>query len=137
MCKILLVEDNENNSDMLIQRLTLRGYNSLLAENGAAALELAQAELPDLILMDIQIPAPNGLEVTRQLKSMPEMRAIPIIALTAQAMLSDQEAAQAAGCDDFATKPIDFEQLIFKIQRWLPPIQQSNQSMAGEGGIQR
>ena len=104
----------------------MRGYNSLLAENGDAALKLAQAELPDLILMDIQIPAPNGLEVARQLKSMPEMRAIPIIALTAQAMLSDQEAAKAAGCDDFASKPIDFEQLMTKIRRWLPPAQQSN-----------
>jgi CheY-like chemotaxis protein len=115
MPKILLVEDNEMNRDMLSRRLIRRGFEVVLATNGQEGLALAQSSHPDLILMDLSLPTLDGWEVTRQLKSSVATAAIPIIALTAHAMSGDKEQALAAGCDDYDTKPIEFERLLEKI----------------------
>jgi CheY-like chemotaxis protein len=120
MTKILLVEDNELNRDMLSRRLSRRGHQVVEAADGEAALALAASERPDLILMDMSLPVLDGWEATRRLKSVPATRSIPVIALTAHAMVADREKSLAAGCDDFDTKPVDFERLLRKIARLLP-----------------
>jgi CheY-like chemotaxis protein len=119
MPTILLVEDNELNRDMLSRRLTRKGYDVLLAEDGAKGLSAATEGKPDLILMDMSLPMIDGWEVTRRLKAEPQTRAIPVIALTAHAMSSDREKAVAAGCDDYDTKPVELERLLAKIERLL------------------
>jgi CheY-like chemotaxis protein len=113
--KILLVEDNEMNRDMLSRRLERRGYKVALAADGEEGVTLAQSESPDLILMDMSLPVIDGWEATRQLKAMPTMRNVPIIALTAHAMSGDREKALEAGCDDYDTKPIELPRLLEKI----------------------
>jgi len=120
MAKILLVEDNEMNRDMLSRRLSRRGYQVLIAVNGEQGIATARAELPDLILMDMSLPVLDGWEATRRLKAAAETRAIPIIALTAHAMSGDREKCFAAGCDEYDTKPIEFRRLMEKIARFLP-----------------
>jgi len=119
MAKILLVEDNEMNRDMLARRLERRGYQVVIAMDGVQGVQLAQTEAPDLILMDMSLPVLDGWEATQRLKAEPATRAIPIIALTAHAMAGDREKALAAGCDDYDSKPIDFTRLLEKIQTLL------------------
>jgi two-component system cell cycle response regulator DivK len=119
MPKILLVEDNEMNRDMLSRRLERKGYSVLSAHDGEQGHFLACSEAPDLILMDISLPLINGWEVTRLLKSNERTRQIPIIALTAHALLTDRNTATDAGCDDYETKPIDFARLDKKIESLL------------------
>ena len=119
MAKILLVEDNEMNRDMLSRRLQKRGYEVVTAVDGREGLTLAQLEAPALILMDMTLPVLDGWEVTRQLRAVPATRAIPIIALTAHAMSGDREKAIEAGCDDFDTKPIELPRLLTKIEALL------------------
>ena len=119
MTKILLVEDNEMNRDMLSRRLAKRGYEVVVAVDGEQALAAAPRETPALILMDIGLPGLNGWEVTRQLKADLATAAIPVIALTAHAMASDRDQALAAGCDDFDTKPVDLPRLLAKIEALL------------------
>jgi two-component system cell cycle response regulator DivK len=121
MSKILLVEDNEFNRDMLSRRLHRRGFEVVLAEDGETGIAAARSEKPDLILMDMDLPVLDGWEATRRLKADPSLKSIPIIALTAHAMQSDCDRAYQAGCDDFATKPIEFAELIAKIDRVLGP----------------
>lgn len=116
MAKILLVEDNEMNRDMLSRRLERKGYQVVVAVDGEEGMAKARAEAPDLILMDMSLPVVDGWEATRQLKAAPETRAIPIIALTAHAMEGDREQALAAGADDYDTKPIELPRLLEKIQ---------------------
>ena len=119
MMKILLVEDNEMNRDMLSRRLTRLGYNMLLAADGEEGRQLAEAEQPDLILMDMSLPVVDGWEITRRLKAAPKTQSIPIVALTAHAMAGDREKALDAGCDDYDTKPVELPRLIGKIQTLL------------------
>ena len=119
MPKILLVEDNEMNRDMLSRRLIRRGYEVALAFDGEQGLAMARSESPSLILMDMSLPGIDGWEATRRLKAAPETQKIPIIALTAHAMSGDREKAQAAGCDDFDTKPVDLTRLLEKIETLL------------------
>ena len=119
MAKILLVEDNEMNRDMLSRRLERRGYQVAIAVDGEQGVAMAQSEAPDLILMDMSLPVLNGWEAARQLKAASETRAIPIIALTAHAMLGDREKAIEAGCDDFDTKPVELPRLLGKIEALL------------------
>jgi CheY-like chemotaxis protein len=115
MAKILLVEDNEMNRDMLSRRLQRRGHEVLTAVDGESGLAVVRSELPALILMDMSLPGIDGWEATRQLKTDPATQAIPVIALTAHAMAGDREKALAAGCDDFDTKPIELDRLLAKI----------------------
>jgi CheY-like chemotaxis protein len=117
--KILLVEDNEMNRDMLSRRLMRKGYEVLIAVDGEEGVAMAQSEAPDLILMDMSLPVLDGWEATRRLKAAPETQSIPIIALTAHAMAGDREQALAAGCDDYDSKPIEFQRLLGKIQAFL------------------
>ena len=119
MAKILLVEDNELNRDMLSRRLIRRGYEVVMAIDGEEALTSAAREQPNLILMDMSLPKIDGWEATRRLKADPSFCAIPVIALTAHAMAGDRERALEAGCDEFDTKPIEFERLLAKIERLL------------------
>ena len=119
MAKILLVEDNEMNRDMLSRRLERRGYEVVIAVDGQQGVDLAQATSPDLILMDMSLPVIDGWEATRQLKSMDRMKAVPIIALTAHAMSGDREKALEAGCNDYDTKPIELPRLLGKIEALL------------------
>lgn len=121
MARILLVEDNEMNRDMLSRRLEKRGHSIIIAVDGAVGVELAKKEKPDLILMDISLPVMDGWEATRQIKSDPALAAIPIIALTAHAMVSDRDKALAAGCNDFDTKPVELPRLMGKIDALLNP----------------
>ena len=116
MAKILLVEDSEMNRDMLARRLARRGYEVVIAVDGAQGVTLAQTEAPDLILMDMNLPVLDGSEATRQLRAAAATRSIPIIALTAHAMSGDRENALEAGCDDYDTKPIELERLLGKIE---------------------
>jgi two-component system, cell cycle response regulator DivK len=113
--RILLVEDNEMNRDMLSRRLARRGYQVLIAVDGEQGSDIARAEMPDVILMDLNLPKMSGWELTRQLKGDLRTAHIPIIALTAHALNSDRELARSVGCDDFETKPIDFARLLSKI----------------------
>jgi two-component system cell cycle response regulator DivK len=119
MSRILLVEDNEMNRDMLSRRLERRGFSIVVATDGAQGLELARSELPDLILMDMSLPVMDGWEATRRLKSAGTTARIPIIALTAHAFSDDRDKALAAGCDDFDTKPIELPRLLEKMERLL------------------
>ncbi len=119
MPKILLVEDNEMNRDMLSRRLQRRGYEVVVALDGGQGVELARTEAPDLILMDMSLPVLDGWEATRQLKAAAETGTIPIIALTAHAMADDRDKAIAAGCDDYDTKPVEFPRLLGKIEAHL------------------
>lgn len=124
--KILLVEENEVNRDMLARRLTRRGYELSFAMDGAAAIEAVRRDPPLLILMDLSMPIMDGWEATRRLKADPRTRSIPIIALTAHAMDSDRKRAMEAGCDDFDTKPIRLQRLLEKMESFLgdpsPPV---------------
>ena len=119
MTKILLVEDNEDNRDMLSRRLQRKGYEVVVAIDGQQGVQMAQAEDPQLILMDMSLPVLDGWEATRQIKSLPATHFIPVIALTAHAMSGDREKAMAAGCDDYDTKPIDLAVLLTKIEALL------------------
>ncbi len=115
MSKILLVEDNETNRDMLSRRLIRKGYEVVMAVDGEQAVQMAAAESPDLILMDMSLPVIDGWEATRRVKEREATRAIPVIALTAHAMAGDREKALDAGCDDYDTKPIELPRLLDKI----------------------
>jgi two-component system cell cycle response regulator DivK len=119
MPKILLVEDNEMNRDMLSRRLQRRGYEVVMAVDGQEGVALAQTEAPDLILMDMSLPVMDGWEATRQLKAASETTSIPVLALTAHAMSGDREKAIEAGCDDYDAKPIDLPRLLAKIEALL------------------
>lgn len=116
MVKILLVEDNETNRDMLSRRLARKGYEVIIAVDGAEGINAARQQTPDLILMDMSLPVLDGWEATRQLKSEVATRHIPIIALTAHAMAGDREKAIEAGCDEYETKPVEFQRLLSKIE---------------------
>ncbi len=119
MAKILLVEDNEMNRDMLSRRLQKKGYEVVMAVDGEQGVAMAEAQAPALILMDMSLPGLDGWEATRRLKAAAGTRAIPVIALTAHAMAGDREKALAAGCDDFDTKPIELERLLAKMEALL------------------
>lgn len=123
MAKILIVEDNEMNRDMLSRRLERRGYTTFIAVDGAAGVEKARTDAPDLILMDMSLPVIDGWEASRQIKADPATASIPIIALTAHAMTSDRDKAIQAGCDDYDTKPVELPRLLGKIEALLktPP----------------
>lgn len=119
MAKILLVEDNEMNRDMLSRRLTRRGFHVVIAVDGAQGVAMAKAESPDLILMDMSLPVMNGWDATRELKADPGTQQIPVIALTAHVMTGDREKGIEAGCDDFDTKPVELPRLLEKIEALL------------------
>ena len=116
MPKILFVEDNEMNRDMLSRRLARKGYEVVVGEDGQAGIDLAASEAPDLILMDMSLPVVDGWEATRRLKAASETANIPVIALTAHAMAGDRDKAMEAGCDDYDTKPVEMERLLGKIK---------------------
>lgn len=120
MAKILYVEDNEDNVYMLTARLRRRGFEVIVAPDGEQGVALARTEAPALILMDLGLPVMDGWEATRRLKAVPETRGIPIIALSAHAMAGDREKAFAAGCDEFDSKPVEFDRLLDKIRTLLP-----------------
>jgi CheY-like chemotaxis protein len=117
--KILLVEDNEMNRDMLERRLSRKGYEVLIAVDGAEGVELSRSHQPDIILMDMSLPVMDGWSATREIKNYPKTNTIPVIALTAHAMAGDREKSIAAGCDDYDTKPIEFTRLLEKIETLL------------------
>jgi len=119
MSKILLVEDNEMNRDMLSRRLERKGYEVVLAMDGQAGVDMAHAASPDVILMDLSLPVMDGWEATRQLKMDPATQNIPVIALTAHAMSDDEVKAREAGCDDYDTKPVNLKRLLEKIEAFL------------------
>jgi two-component system, cell cycle response regulator DivK len=119
MAKILLVEDNEMNRDMLSRRLIKKGYDVVMAFDGGAGLDMARSEAPDLILMDMSLPVMDGWTATQEIKKDTGTRHIPVIALTAHAMASDRDKALAAGCDDYDTKPIELPRLLGKIEALL------------------
>lgn len=125
MSRILLVEDNEMNRDMLSRRLTRKGYEVVIAMDGGQGLAMASSTSPDLILMDMSLPVIDGWEATRQLRAAPETHALPIIALTAHAMSGDREKALEAGCDDYDTKPIELPRLLAKIELLLNKVASS------------
>jgi CheY-like chemotaxis protein len=118
--KLLLVEDNEMNRDMLSRRLLRRGYEIVMAVDGGQGVEMAGSELPDLILMDMSLPVIDGWEATRRIRAAEATRHIPIIGLTAHAMAGDREKAIEAGCDDYDTKPVELDRLIGKIEALRP-----------------
>ena len=120
MPRLLLVEDNEMNRDMLTRRLTRRGFEVLVAVDGAQGVEMAQREAVDLVLMDMSLPVMDGWEATRRLKADPATASLPVLALTAHAMAEDREQALEAGCDDYDTKPVELRRLLRKIQALLP-----------------
>lgn len=119
MATILLIEDNEMNLDMLSRRLERQGYAVLVAMDGAAGVDMAQKNLPDLILMDMSLPVMDGWEATRRIKSSPITGHVPIIALTAHAIAGDRERALAVGCDEYESKPVKFPRLLEKITHLL------------------
>ena len=119
MTTILIVEDNEMNRDMLSRRLRTRGYEVLLAVDGADGIDVARASSPDLILMDMSLPVVDGWEATRRMKADVKLKSIPVIALTAHAMANDREKALEAGCDDYDTKPIELPRLLAKMETLL------------------
>jgi two-component system cell cycle response regulator DivK len=125
MHKILLVEDNEMNRDMLSRRLQRRGFEVITALDGAQGVEMARSEIPTLILMDMSLPVMDGWAATRALKSDPATARIPVIGLSAHSLSSDLEKAFEAGCDDYDTKPVDLDRLLEKIQTQLDKIRQS------------
>jgi CheY-like chemotaxis protein len=122
MPRILLVEDNEMNRDMLSRRLIRNGFDVVLAVNGLEGVDLAKSAKPDLILMDMSLPVLDGWEATRRVKADPETAGIPVIALTAHAMEQDRAQALAAGCDEFDTKPVELPRLLGKITALLPSL---------------
>jgi len=122
MTTILIVEDNEMNRDMLSRRLERKGYEILIAIDGEKGIDVARANLPDLILMDMSLPVMDGWEATRRLKADIVLQGIPIIALTAHAMANDREKALEAGCDDYDTKPIELQRLLAKMEALLPAV---------------
>ena len=128
MFKILLVEDNEMNRDMLARRLERKGYEVVIAIDGQEAVRMAQSLTPDLILMDIRLPVMDGWEAMRRIKIIPETQSIPIIALTAHAMAGDMEKCLDAGCDDYDTKPIDLPRLLEKMQALLNNLDSHDQN---------
>jgi CheY-like chemotaxis protein len=115
MARILLVEDNEMNRDMLSRRLIRNGHTVLMAADGQAAIDMARGEAPEIVLMDLSLPVIDGWEATRRLRADPATAALPVIALTSHAMAGDRERALAAGCDDYDTKPVDLPRLLGKI----------------------
>lgn len=115
MTKLVLVEDNEMNVDMLSRRLVRRGFEVVIARDGEEGVRMVQIEKPDLVLMDMSLPVLSGWQATEQLKADPDTRAIPIIALTAHAMAEDRQKTIDAGCDDYDTKPVEFKRLLEKI----------------------
>jgi two-component system cell cycle response regulator DivK len=117
MAKVLLVEDNEMNRDMLSRRLIRRGFQVVFAMDGQQGVDLARSELPDIILMDMSLPVIDGWEATRRVKADDVTRSVPVIGLTAHAMAGDREKAIEAGCDDYDTKPVELDRLIGKIER--------------------
>jgi CheY-like chemotaxis protein len=119
MTKVLVVEDNEMNRDMLSRRLTRRGFQVIFAVDGQQGVDLARSERPDIILMDMSLPVMDGWEATRRVKSDDATRGVPVIGLTAHAMAGDREKAIDAGCDDYDTKPVELERLIGKMERLL------------------
>jgi CheY-like chemotaxis protein len=119
MTRVLLVEDNEMNRDMLSRRLQRRGFEVLIAADGEQGLAMAAAEQPDLVLMDMSLPVLDGWEATRRLKAAPDTAGIPVIGLTAHAMATDRDKCLEAGCDDYDTKPVELERLLDKIERLL------------------
>ena len=119
MSKILLVEDNEMNRDMLSRRLERKGYEVVIAVDGQAGIDMASSGNPDIILMDLSLPVIDGWEATRKIKADPATQSIPVIALTAHAMAGDEQKALEAGCDDYDTKPIDLKRLLGKIENLL------------------
>ncbi len=119
MAKILLVEDNEMNRDMLSRRLTRKGHEVVVGEDGQKGVDMASSEGPDIILMDMSLPVIDGWEATRRIKAAPDTAGIPVIALTAHAMASDREKALEAGCDDYDTKPVELDRLLGKIENLL------------------
>ena len=119
MSKILLVEDNEMNRDMLLRRLERKGFEVVIAVDGQAGVNMAASESPDLILMDLSLPVIDGWEATRLIKADPATQSIPVIALTAHAMAGDEQKAREAGCDDYDTKPVDIKRLLGKIDNLL------------------
>ena len=119
MTKVLVVEDNEMNRDMLSRRLTRRGFQVIFAVDGQQGVDLARSERPDIILMDMSLPVIDGWEATRRVKSDNATRGVPVIGLTAHAMAGDREKAIEAGCDDYDTKPVELERLIGKMERLL------------------
>ena len=122
MPRILLVEDNEMNRDMLSRRLERRGYEVVIAVDGELGIAMAKSEAPDLILMDMSLPVMDGWEATRALKASDETRHIPVIALTAHAMSTDRDKAMEAGCDDYDTKPIELPRLLSKMEALMVPV---------------
>jgi CheY-like chemotaxis protein len=132
MPKILLIEDNEMNRDMLSRRLSRKGFEIAIAEDGERGVEMAQSESPSLILMDISLPVMDGYQATRQIKANPTTRSIPIVALTAHAMSGDREKCLEAGCDEYETKPVDLPRLLEKIEKLIPGNQ--NDSARGSAG---
>jgi len=129
MTKILIVEDNEDNRDMLVRRLQRRGYQTVSAVDGQQGIELARNEKPDLILMDMSLPVLDGWQATRILKQDSDTRGIPIIGLSANAMAGDREKGLAVGCDEYDTKPIEMPQLLEKIQTVLAKLNGSGASI--------
>ncbi|MGA7160952.1 MAG: response regulator [Bacteroidota bacterium] len=119
MAKILVVEDNEINRDMMVRRLQRRGYITVTAVDGQQGVKMAHSEKPDIILMDMSLPILDGWEATRQIKNDQSLKHIPVVGLTAHAMVGDKEKALHAGCDDYATKPVEFEKLVEVIHRLL------------------
>jgi CheY-like chemotaxis protein len=119
MTTLLLVEDNEMNRDAISRLLERRGFTVLLAEDGEQGVRVCREARPDLVLMDLGLPGMDGFEATRQIKADPATRDIPVVALTARALTSDQEAAYAAGCDDYDTKPVDMVRLVGKVRTLL------------------
>jgi len=119
MSKILLVEDNEMNRDMLSRRLERKGFDVVMAVDGQAGVEMASSASPDLILMDLSLPVIDGWEATRRIKADVTTQKIPVIALTAHAMAGDEQKAIEAGCDDYDTKPVDLKRLLGKIENFL------------------
>ena len=119
MSKILLVEDNEMNRDMLTRRLERKGFEVVIAIDGKAGIDMAASSSPDIILMDLSLPVIDGWEATRQIKANPATQSIPVIALTAHAMAGDEQKALEAGCDNYDTKPIDLKRLLGKIDNLL------------------
>ena len=119
MSKILLVEDNEMNRDMLTRRLERKGFEVVIAVDGQAGVDMASSTRPDIILMDLSLPVMDGWEATRKIKADPATQSIPVIALTAHAMAGDEQKALAAGCNDYDTKPIDLKRLLGKIEKLL------------------
>ncbi|HVY83958.1 MAG TPA: response regulator [Caulobacterales bacterium] len=117
--RILIAEDHPDNREMLTRRLERRGYEVHVAENGAEAVEKARTCSPDLILMDISMPVMSGIEATRALRQSPDVSSVKIVALTAHAMDSARQECMDAGCDDFATKPVDFTGLVALIEKYL------------------